>query len=101
MQERGNKLIYPHCSKKDYYIAVEAVEDCPYSISVTNSLFSIEKIKRNVPSNLELKKDEIKYVLFRHISPTEFKLVTLNTYGKVNFYVNELTENLLNILERG
>lgn len=42
--ENGNELIYEHPKKQRYYIAVEAVEDCPYSISISQSDTKITRI---------------------------------------------------------
>ena len=57
VKEMGNKLTYPQCSQGNYYIAVSAVKDCAYSISVSNSPFGIAKITRGKPANIQLKKD--------------------------------------------
>jgi hypothetical protein len=94
-REKGSKLVYSDCGVGMYYITVVAIEECAYSISVSNTKYSITKATRGVPIGLNLDEGEVKYVLFRHLSKSGFKLVTLEKFGSVDIYANVMdTEHL-------
>ena len=82
-----------------YYLTVVAIEDCPYSISISNTKYSVTKATRGVPVGINLEENEVKFVLFRHLSQAGFKLVTLEKFGSVDIYANVLDPNHLDTLK--
>ena len=50
----GSKLIFSSPSKSFYYIGVEAVEDCPYSITLSQTVKDIVMLEKGKKYDLEL-----------------------------------------------
>lgn len=55
VKEDGNQLVYKDVQpEENYYIALQALADCPYSVSVSNTRVPISKLKRGFSSQLSL-----------------------------------------------
>lgn len=70
--------------KKDsYYIGVEALDDCMYSISISESNAKITKMEYGQFYDVKLNEEEIKYFIVKHISKKPFKILTLEKHGSL------------------
>jgi hypothetical protein len=95
MYEVGTELIFrmPEERRKYYYISVEGLEDCPYSISVSQTEANLTRLGTNEPFDLHIKKGEKKYFLVRHKAEESFKILTAFKFGSVAIVANQTQVN--------
>ena len=90
VKEDGNQLVFKDVQpKENYYISLQALEDCPYSVTVSNTRVHIQKLKRGFSSQLSLKAGEVKYFIVEHIEIKEFRILSIIKYGETHIYMNQ------------
>lgn len=77
IKENDGIIVYEKSQKSTYYFAVEAVEDCPYTVSVSEGEAKITKIEHGEFYDIKLSEGEEKWFYTRHISNNSFKIVSL------------------------
>jgi hypothetical protein len=94
-------IIYEKQGKGTIYFAVEAIEDCPYSVSVSEESINITKIEHGQFYDIKMKEGEEKWFYHRHISNTSFKVMSLKKYGEIYIFANQsdLTKEVLENLQ--
>ena len=90
-------LVLEKASKDIYYIGVQALDDCLFSISVSASGAKITKMQYGQFYDLKLEEGEKKIFLSRHISNKSFKILSLEKHGDIKISANqtELSRNTL------
>ncbi len=77
-----NELIFRHNGgEKRYYLAVEAVKTCDYSLSVLTIDSSIHNLKRGKQNLIKFPAGVVKYFSLEHSTNEPFKILSLAKYG--------------------
>lgn len=89
--EVSGELVLDDIKNDFYYIGVEALDDCMYSISVSESSAHITKMQYGQFYDVRLNEDETKMFLVKHVSQKPFKILTLEKHGSLSIFANEIT----------
>jgi hypothetical protein len=68
---------------------VEAIEDCPYSVSVSEESVNITKIEHGQFYDIKMDEGEEKWFYHRHVSNSSFKIMSLKEYGEIHIFANQ------------
>lgn len=101
--ENQGSLTYKNAQKGRYYYAVEALEDCPYSISANEGNSKLTKIEHGQYYDIKLNEGEEVWFYLHHLSASSFKILSLLKHGLVDISVNktELTEQVISQVSAG
>ena len=83
MMETLGLLMNKNTEKGLYYLAVEALEDCEYSLSVSESNASLTKLDYGQYYDLHLKEGEGKWFYTHHAANNNFKILSLLKSGGI------------------
>lgn len=81
-------VIYEKSGKQTLYFMVEAVEDCPYSVTVSEQMVKLTKIEHGQLFDIKLEEGEQKWFYHRHHSNSSFKIISFKKYGEITIYAN-------------
>jgi hypothetical protein len=85
-----NELIFRHSAgERKYYLSVEAVKTCDYSLSVLTIDSSIHNLKRGKQNLIKFPTGVVKYFSLDHYTNEPFKILSLAKYGEINIYINQ------------
>lgn len=83
-----NRIILQQAVEGEYSIAVEAIEDCSYSIDVTTAANeTLGTIEQGIYKDISLDKDEVNKFVYENRNDDEIKVLTLHENGQITINV--------------
>jgi hypothetical protein len=81
VKENEGTIVYQKSVSGIFYFAVEAVEDCPYSVSVSEEEVRLTKIDHDQLYDIKLEKGEMKWFYHRHGGASPIKVLSILKHG--------------------
>jgi hypothetical protein len=77
-------------------LAVEAHQDCLYTLAVSDNSNQVLQLERGKFGFLNLARGEVKYFFVREVQAQAYlKFLSLHVYGRVEFYLNHTSSSAL------
>jgi hypothetical protein len=78
VKEEGSTLVYKDVEQDvNYYVTVEAVEDCAYTITASSTKLPVTKLERGFRSKLNLKAGEVRFFVVNKLQKRSFRLLSI------------------------
>lgn len=103
VKQNSGLIIYERVSKGTYYFGVEATDDCPYSVTVSEGQTNITKIEHGQFYDINLKEGQEKWFYLRNLANNTFKITSLQEYGTISIFANQsdITKETIESLKNG
>lgn len=79
-----------------YYLGVEAIENCAYSLVIYDSVHNITYLEKGRLGFLNLQEGKSKVYFIRADDSQYLKFISLQLYGNVDIYLNRTTLEWIN-----